>query len=85
MIVQEFMPALRLLKYINYHYDDLYQPYLVIAIVFLQIIICFIYEFINIQILFSRSNVLFTIGSYITVDLIKGFNKYHFNAIESDC
>mmetsp|Transcript_343 Transcript_343/g.627 ORF Transcript_343/g.627 Transcript_343/m.627 type:complete len:120 (+) Transcript_343:127-486(+) len=55
-----------------------------IILAIIQMLSCFLFEIINIQILFSRSNVYFTISSYITVDLLRGFGRYYFNALEKD-
>jgi hypothetical protein len=85
MIVQEFMDHLRLLKYLVYHPHQMQRPAIATFLLFIQLTVNFMFEFINIQILFSRATVFFTIGSYVTVDLLRSFNKFHFMAIEADC
>jgi len=84
LIFQEFTPALKIMKYTIYHPHNMAQPGMAIFLSIMQMVGCFLFELINIQILFSRANVYFTISSYITVDLLKGFGKFYFNAIEKD-
>jgi len=84
LIFHEFAPAMRIMKYTIYHQQQMTQPQMAIFLAIVQMFSCFLFEVINVQILFSRSNVYFTISSYITVDLLRGFGKYYFNAIERD-
>jgi len=51
-------------------------------IAFIEVLICFVFEVVNIQVLFSRVNVYFTIGVYIAAELLKGFNGFYFQAME---
>jgi len=48
----------------------------------IEVLICFMFEVANIQVLFSRANVFLTIGVYIAAELLKGFNGFYFQAME---
>ena len=51
----------------------------------IQLVFCFVFEFINMIILFAKPDVYLTIISYITVSLLTDLSKIYYNkTIDSD-
>jgi hypothetical protein len=78
VIVQEFKNYMRCLKYLVYHHHMMTNPWLAVSLVFTNLVVLVIYEFINMQILLSRTTVFAIIGSYIVAGLLININTFSF-------
>ena len=73
------------MKFVTNHEEKFHQPYIPFTIGLMQVMFCFIFEFINMTILFSKANVYFTVGSYLTVSLLISLSDiYYSKTIGSD-
>lgn len=67
------------MKYVMNHEDDFVSPWVVYFLGLIQLIFCFTFELINMIILFSKSNVQFTVGAYLTVTILKDLCSIYYN------
>jgi hypothetical protein len=78
-IYREFQQGQLVIKYVMNHENMFYQPYVPLIMGLTQVIFCFIFEFINMIILFSKTNTFATVGSYLTVGLLIGLSKIYYD------
>jgi hypothetical protein len=78
-IYREFQQGQLVIKYVMNHENMFYQPYIPLIMGLTQVIFCFIFEFINMIILFSKTNTFATVGSYLTVGLLIGLSKIYYD------
>jgi hypothetical protein len=82
--VQDFLFALRELKYMIYHPQNFTMPLTAGLLCIIQIVFLVIFELLNIQILFSRGDVFTIFQCYITCVVLRHFTQFHFKAVEND-
>jgi hypothetical protein len=78
-IYREFQQGQLVIKYVMNHEKMFYQPYVPLIMGLVQVLFCFIFEFINMVILFSKTNVFGTVGSYLTVGLLINLSKIYYS------
>ena len=84
LVYSDFESGMKVMKYVIYHPNKFSHPDWVFAVSVLSLFTSFIFEAINLLILFSKGTVYLTIIAYITVDVLKGFTIFYFNSMESD-
>ena len=78
-IYREFQFGQNIMKFVNNHEEKFHQPYIPFTIGLTLTIFCFVFEFINMTILFSKPNVFFTVGSYLTVGLLISLSEIYYS------
>lgn len=77
-----FTDSLKSLKYAINHPDKFDHPHIAYMIAFSQLFASALFEYINIQILFSRVNVYFTLICHITVDLLAKMQQFYYKTVK---
>ena len=78
-IYPEFSSGMGIMKYVNNHPHLFDMDMLAYSLGSTQFVFAIIYEICNITVLFSRITVYFTIGSYITLEILFLMQKMYFN------
>lgn len=79
-----FVGGMTIMKFVTNHPEEFDQPEVSYLLGTFQVINCLIFEVCNVFILFSRNNVYFTLGCYITVGLILNLSKMYLMVMYSD-
>ena len=69
-IYPHFNKGMQTMKFVNNHPDEFDSEFWPYMLGFAQVVYSFIFEAMNIAILYSRSNIYLTIGSYVTVSIV---------------
>lgn len=79
-----FQDSIRAIKFMTNHPDKFDKINISLSIGFIQLFACAAFEVINVQILFSRINVYFTIICHITVDLLAKMQKFYYETVKDN-
>ena len=74
-----------IMKYVNNHPTKFDKDILSITLAFVVLMFSFVFELLNLVVLFSRVNVYFAIGSFVTLSVLVDLQKFYFvHVIDSD-